>query len=238
MMGDILYVGSHVARCAPSIGAGYIEGRAEFVVPSGCRDLLLACVVPFEDAIGGNLLVQNGRQVGDFQVFVGSDEAATVASSFRLSGEGHHIASLQLKGTDAIVQLCFCQGIHVASGVFRAEVVARLAFVSLFGINSQGFEVAGIRHDDAAPIVELYLTIDVVDSGFTIYLHFGEPIADDCRGFYLSKNKDSMLDVDDIHHTAIRKWSRVRDLVIYVVCDGNRCGNSCYCGFPVGCHHA
>ena len=135
MMGNIFYIGSHIASCAPCISAGNIEGRAKCIVSSGCCNLWLACVIPFENAIGRYLLVEYGRQSRHFQVSVGSDEATTIAASFSLSGECYHVASLQFKGPDAIVKFRFGQSIHVASTIFCAEVVARLTFVSFLGIN-------------------------------------------------------------------------------------------------------
>ena len=238
MVGDILHIRRHVARCSPSIGAGDIEGRAELGVSSGCGNLRFARVIPFEDAIGGNLLVEHSGQGCHFEVLVGSDEAAAVASSFGQGGEGHHIASFQLEGADAVVELCFAQGVHVAAGVLGAEgVVDRLALKLLLGEDSQGSDAVFVGHDDAALVPNLHLAVAVVDGLCTIYLHFGKPMADGEGRLYFRQNDNGMLGVDDVHQSFVSKGRGIRNLEVHVVCDGNLRGNFADGCFRVGCQH-
>ena len=137
VVGDVLHVGRHVGGRAPSVGAGDVEGGAGVEVVSGSCQLRLARIVPLEDAVGGNLLVEYWREGRHLEVLVGSNEATAVAASVGPCGEGHHIAALQLERADAVVQFCCGQRIHEAARVLRAESVARLASVLLFRIDGK-----------------------------------------------------------------------------------------------------
>ena len=111
----VLNVGRHVAGCAPGVGAGDVQGRTGILVAACGSQLRLAGIVPAEDAVGGYLAVEHSRQRGHFQVGIGCDEAAAVAPSGSSRGEGDHVAALELEGTDAVVQLPFGEGVHVAA---------------------------------------------------------------------------------------------------------------------------
>ena len=237
-MGNILHVGRHVARCAPGICTCHIESRASIVVSSGCCKLRLSRIIPFEDAIRANLLVEHGRQRRHFEVFVGSDEAAAVASSLRQCGECYHVASLQFERADAVVKLRCGQSIHVASAVFGAVVLARITLILLFCKDSQWLEAVSVRKDDAAFVPKFYLTIAIIDGCCAIYLYSGKPLTDGDRWFHRCQNDNGVFRIDDVYKPFVGKWCGVRNLKINFVGNVNLCRDCCDSCFPVGCHYA
>ena len=172
--------------------------------------------MPPEDAIRRNCLVQDGRQHSHFEVLVCSDEAAAIASSLGASGERDHVPSLQSEGANAIVQLRFGQGIHVATRVLCAEAVATVSLELLLSKDGQRLVVPVIRHDDAATAIELHLAVAVVDCSLAIYLHLRQPFAYDHGRLHLSEDEDCMFGIGDVHQTLVFEGCGARYQVVNV----------------------
>ena len=123
MMGHALGIGSAVLAQSEGVARGHVErrdcGGPRVVGHSG-----LSRVVPLEDAIRRDTAVEDGRQFLHLQVLVGCNEATAVAPSGGFVGKGHHIATLQFEGADAVVQRTVVQRLHESALMARSVGVA------------------------------------------------------------------------------------------------------------------
>ena len=108
-----LHIGIHVVTYIPAVAADYVEGIAGLAAGIAGQTFLAGCV-PFEDAIACNLLVQDLRQRGHLQVGIVGNETPLVAITALACGKSDHIATLQFKGADAVVQLLVGERYHIA----------------------------------------------------------------------------------------------------------------------------
>ena len=114
MVDHSLVVHAHIVAHAPGVAAVGVDGIEDCRVEAVGNGFLVE-VVPLEDAVRRNLVVEDGRQSLHLQIFVVGDEAAAVAPSCCTYGEGHHVAAFELEGANLVVELSGGDGLHEAS---------------------------------------------------------------------------------------------------------------------------
>ena len=172
MVGHALAVDATVLTQAERVAALHVQCIASSltgVVGQAC----LRGIVPFEQTVAADESVEDERQCGHLTVGIGSNEATAVAATVGKGGEGDHIATLELEGADAVVQLLGSKGVHESAVVPEIEVAARLTGIVLLAVNGKGLDVLVVGQHDGASVVELHLTVGAVDGLRTIDLDMG-----------------------------------------------------------------
>ena len=243
LMLHAFHVGSHVRAHTPRISPRGIQRSRHGSI--GVRgQAFLLCIVPFEDAIARYLCIEHGRHRRHFEIHVVGDEATAVAPTSRSSGEGHHVATPELKTTDAIRQFTIAEGFHIAAVAASGVAAACLACKARLGIAGQRRDVVAVGKHDGTAGVHLHLTVRAVDRCRPVHLDKRHPRADDCAWLHAGKYQHGPF-VRDVHTASRGKRRRRRHLIIYGRGDGHRtrhladCRRSVsLCGIGQQCHPA
>ena len=192
--------------------------------PAIAGDTFLLVVIPLEHAVGGNLPVHLLGKFSKLEVFLVGDEAAAVAASARAVGESHHVAPFELEAPDAVVELGGGEGVHVAAGMLRAEVVDRLAAEVRFGIDGQGLEVLAVGHDDGAGGIHLHLAVLAVHGILSVDLDEAQ-VAEGVAGADVLEDDDGMFRVGQVDAAGRGEGRLSRDGVVHVLRQGDGIGH-------------
>ena len=168
-MGHTLAVGAAVFTQAERIArrdVKFADGVAAGVVGQS----RLAGVIPFEDAVRGDATIEDVGQYGHLQVFGIGNETTAVAPPFRTGGERDHVSALEFETVYLVVEFLRAEGIHETTAVLQTESIDGFSLEMGFGVNGKGMDVTGVGHNDAAPVVNLYLTVHVLRGTFSVDL--------------------------------------------------------------------
>ena len=121
----------------------------------------------------------------------------------------------------------------VAAGIAESETVARLALEVLLTIDSERLYRIGIRHNDAATVVQLHLAVPIVHSYLAIDPHVIGQQGYSLRRLHARKDKYGMLGIGDIYHALIDKGCHRSHHIIHVVGNSDGCTYLIHCVFYI-----
>ena len=79
-------------------------------------------------------------------------------------------------------------------------------------------DFVAIRQNDAAVVVDFHLTVRAVRCCLSVYLDMGKPVGNSHRGLYSLHDNDSLVRVDNVHHSFVAKRLRTGDAIVHSCC--------------------
>ena len=243
-----LVVGLHVARTSHAATSGrrrpilvdmvrnpltvrQIAGIAlrPVITPGGIQCLIGTCgtitcqtflgrIVPLENSVGTDALVQYSGQGSHLQVGLIGNEATAVTTTTCTGREGDHVTTFQLEGANLVVQLLLAQRVHETARILQTEVTARSTSIVLFAIDRKRLDTTCIRQDDSTLCIHLHLAVVAIHGLSTIDIDTVlEPVLDDQTGFDVFDDDYRVFGVGDVHLATPREGSGRGDDVIDIV---------------------
>ena len=156
---DVLEVLGCIALSVPSVAPSGVE-LVEGTRVASCS--LLGDTAPREDAdescTSADVLAVVDFSEVDFLVLVLCDEALAPSRAVGVGGDGGHVTTLELDGTDVV------HPIACDVGAVRCEVADGLPLEVVLRIDGEGLEAEfGVRVDDSSVVVDFEPAVVVID---------------------------------------------------------------------------
>ena len=214
MIGDTFHIRQQIPAFSPVKSPRRIDKACKKGVTAG--QTCLFGILPFKNTIRRDTGIHIRGHFCHLKILHISNKATAVSPSSHTEGKSNHISTLQLKWTNLIIEVCFCQSLHESPRVTFRIITANLPTIIRLGITCQRTDFFAIRQNNGTVGKHLYLAVYTFCRPFPFHENMVQPVGNELARTYVLNNDYRMFRIHYVHASSHSKRCFIRNHIIHI----------------------